>query len=189
MPLKPFAQMLEVDPRHLGSFVQVDDELCLADRAKYHRRIEALRLGSGCPTDVQISFDRARHVLLYAWFEYELLVVAESLACATFELALKHKLYGSEYQSERGALKKHIDKARQSGLLPPLPTSSDQTTWEPPDRYTAILHIRNVLAHGTTEIHNTAQALQLITWCANEINRLYPSQDCAANAQSQVSAR
>lgn len=44
------------------------------------------------------------------------------------------------------------------------------------DPYKALLHIRNSLAHGTTQVHMPGMALAVITRCADAVNEIFAPQ-------------
>lgn len=114
-------------------------------------------------------FDRARNILLYANFAYGLLVVGEAQAFAALELALKHRLAGNPVKG-RETLRNLVDRARKVGILPPADVASGARM----DPIEAIIHMRNALAHGTSEIHTPGMALDMLEACAREIDQLFP---------------
>jgi hypothetical protein len=43
------------------------------------------------------------------------------------------------------------------------------------DPIEAIIHLRNALAHGTSDIHSPGMAMDVLEACAREIDRLFPA--------------
>lgn len=95
MTFKKPDQLLTADP-HFATLVVSDERGVRAvDLAEHYRAIGTVDLLNAVPPDVRAVFDRARKILLYAYFAYDLLVVREAQAFAAFELALKHRLAGN----------------------------------------------------------------------------------------------
>lgn len=168
MPFRPAEDILRPDPRFNGQMMlhgRTVRQMAIAD---HHRQIAEIDLEAPVPPEIRAAFDRARSVLLYAWFDYDLLVVSESQAFGAFELALKHRLFGSGGQ-HRGTLRNLIDQARKQQILPQLTTPTNGLI----DPIEALLHLRNALAHGTNDIHTPAMAFQVVDACADAINELF----------------
>jgi hypothetical protein len=70
----------------------------------HHSSLYRIGLRGIAPAEVRSGFDRARNVMLYALFDYDLSVVGEVQAIGAFELALKHQLNGHGGHS-RGTLR------------------------------------------------------------------------------------
>ena len=174
--LKPLARLSEPDPRQL-------DRLCLNSTTGEYRRvtledhyaaIARLNLASHVPILVRDSFETARNLLLYSWFVYRFVALAELHSVSCLEFTLKHR-----YERDRGAkspesLRRLMNYAVANGWLQdegvremgratvgeldllealgepdadPAPSSDQQ-------RYVRFLaralpDIRNQLAHGT----------------------------------------
>ena len=176
MVFKSVDNMLNADPRYSGTVVHDAQGLRQADMAGHHAKIAELTLKGSPPGAVRASFDRTRNIFLYSWFDYELLLVAELLACTTFEFALKHRLRQlGQAPKKQGTLRVLMDKGRSIGLLPKLAViPGDAAVPAPPDAYEAMLILRNDFAHGTADIHTPAMAFQFISFCTYAINALYP---------------
>ncbi|WP_221098234.1 hypothetical protein [Rhizobium binae] len=78
----------------------------------HHSSLCGINLRGIAPAEVTTAFDRARNVMLYAFFDYDLFVVGEVQAVGAFELALKHQLNGHGGRS-RGTLRNLVDQARK----------------------------------------------------------------------------
>lgn len=133
-----------------------------------HEAVALLALSQRVPAAVRAAFDRGRSIFLFAWYDYELLVPAESQALAAFEMALQLRLRAEGHEI-KGTMRNLVEKARKCGILPPLNPSLPVVA----DPFEAMLHIRNALAHGTTEVHTPASAYGIIEACAAEIERLF----------------
>jgi hypothetical protein len=89
MPLKSVDDILQPDPRYA--------DLCIVERgvarrmtlADHHRAIANINVGDAVPDDVGAAFDRARNILIYAFFDYDLFVVGEVQAFGAFELVVR----------------------------------------------------------------------------------------------------
>jgi len=111
-------EMLQPDPRYENMVVVRDGVARAVTMADHHSSVAEIDLTRDVPVDVRAAFDRARNILLYAWFDYDLLVVGESQAFAAFELALKHCMNGKGMPG-KGTLRNLIDQARKRKILPP----------------------------------------------------------------------
>ncbi len=171
---RPFDESLSPDPRF--AYFRIPDpveglrELRFED---HHADIDAIAIPQCAPHDVREAFDRSRNCFLYAWFSYELTVVAESQALASLELALKERL---------GALVPPVKKlrglgARLSAAVKRGILAAPNSTPGVPDRHFIVSAIRNELSHGSKEVHTPDWALDVIRMCAELITELYPSTD------------
>lgn len=168
MTFKKPDQLLTADPRFATLVVSDERGVRAVDLAEHYRAIGTVDLLNAVPPDVRAVFDRARNILLYAYFAYDLLVVGEAQAFAAFELALKHRLAGNPVKGKE-TLRNLVDRARKVGILPPAEVASG--AWMDPIE--AIIHMRNALAHGTSEIHSPGMALDMLEACAREIDQLF----------------
>ncbi|MDR7155811.1 hypothetical protein J2W40_002647 [Sphingobium xenophagum] len=169
MTFKKPDQLLTADPRFATLVVSDERGVRAVDLAEHHRAIANVNLLNVVPPEVRTVFDRARNTLLYAYFAYDLLVVGEAQAFAAFELALKYRLAGNSVKGKE-TLRNLVDRARKAGILPPADVASG--AWMDPIE--AIIHMRNVLAHGTSEIHSPGMALDMLEACARKIDQLFP---------------
>jgi len=62
------------------------------DVADIHKGLCSLSLSSKVPDDIRVHFDTARNLLLYSWFVYRFMQIAERQAYASAEMALRMKL-------------------------------------------------------------------------------------------------
>lgn len=170
MTFKGPSQILVADPRFASLYVSDERSTRAVDIAEHHRAIATVDLANEVPPEVRAAFDRARNVLLYSYFDYDLLVVGEAQAFAAVELALRQRLAGHPVKGKE-SLRNLIDRARKLGFLPPPQVSPGSI-----DPLEAIVHLRNVHAHGTTDVHSPGMAMQVLEMCAREIDRLFPHQ-------------
>jgi hypothetical protein len=169
MAFKTRDQILEADPRFASLAVIDEDGVRAMDVTEHHRAIETVSLLGEAPPDVRAAFDRGRNILLYAYFAYDLLVVGESQALAAFELALKHRLAGYPVKGKE-TLRNLVDRARKHGVLPAAQPFGGMLM----DPLEAMIHMRNALAHGTTDVHSPGMAMDVLEACAREIDGLFP---------------
>lgn len=172
--LRPLAEALSPDPRFT--------RMAVADARKgirqitfddHYGAIDAIQIAQTVPSNVRGAFDRSRSCFLYAWFAYELMVVAEAQALAGLELALKERLAPPPPGKKRPqGLGGRLSAAVDQGLLAPPKPTADQ-----PDRYFIVKTIRDELAHGSEDIHSPTMALDVIRLCAELIAELYSSID------------
>ena len=82
-------------------------------------RIHAIYLHASVPQEVQVMFDTARNLALYAWFVYRFIPVAERHAYSTLEYVLKKKMEESAENSTKQdkGLKKYLTHAIEAGWI------------------------------------------------------------------------
>lgn len=170
MSLKPFDSLLEPDPRFADLYVIEQDVARRMTLRDHHAGIIDVGLKGAAPIEVQKAFDRARSIMLYAFFDYDLFVVGEIQAFGAFELALKFRLSGHGGDA-RGTLRNLVDRARKTGALPPMVEGSMLMA----DPVEALIALRNGLSHGSAEIHSPGMALKILAACADWIYLLFPS--------------
>ena len=166
MTFKSFDEILRPDPRFVDRIAIGNGIACRMDLESHYAMIVAIQLSDYVPDEVHAAFDRARSVIFYAFFDYDLLMVGEIQSCGAFELALKYRL-NDHSGATRSTLSKIVKRARLAGFLPPL----DTVAWRDPIQ--AIIDIRNGLSHGTIDIHSPDLALPVIEVCANWINYIF----------------
>ncbi|TAW06632.1 hypothetical protein ELI25_29650 (plasmid) [Rhizobium ruizarguesonis] len=169
MAFKAFDFILEPDPRFAELYIVNEQQFRRLTLEDHHSSLYRIGLRGIAPAEVRNAFDRARSVMLYAFFDYELLVVGEVQAIGAFELALKHQLNGHGGRS-RSTLRNLVDQARKAGVLP------RQVSWGQSrlDAFDALIEIRNALSHGTSDIHTPGIALPILEMCAQWIDHVYP---------------
>lgn len=169
MAFKTCDQILEADPRFTDLRVLNSAGLRRLSLADHHAAIATISLKGAAPQPIQDAFDRARNILLYSWFDYDLLVVGENQAFSAFEFALKLRLEltGS---FARGGLGNRIDRARKVGILPATVSAVGGLM----DPIETLRYMRNSLAHGTTDIHTPAMTFDVAALCADAIDIVFP---------------
>ena len=88
----------------------------LPDRSQL---IESFNLVASVPQSVQIHFETAKNLYLYAWFVYRFHMVAEQYAFSTLELALRERLLeiGLVSSDRLPGLSAMLKLARSKGLI------------------------------------------------------------------------
>lgn len=170
MPIKPLEDVFKPDPRFADLRVVESAGARRMTFVDHHKAITAITVSDAVPDDVSVAFDRARNTLIYAFFDYDLLVVGEMQAFGAFELALKYRLNGHG-GATRGTLRNLVDRARKAGALPPLAPGSNSFA----DPIEALIALRNGLSHGTSDIHSPGMTLGAVEACACWITHLYRS--------------
>jgi hypothetical protein len=196
--LKMFDEVLESDSRW-GAFVLRNREtgairnLTLRDR---YSDIEAITLATAVPEAIREHFDTARNLLLYSWFVYRFIPVAELHAFSTVEYALRIKS-GRPNSMLKELFKLAIEKKwiKDSGFhyynVTEEAASDDESVATNPDindaqKYCKILldsfpYLRNELAHGSNMLH--PGGLTTLAICADLINQLFDSENSGLCAQ------
>jgi len=169
MAFKAFDLILEPDPRFAELYIDNELQPRRMTLEDHHFSLYRIGLSGIAPAEVRSAFDRARNVMLYAFFDYDLLVVGEVQAIGAFELAIKHQLNEHGGRS-RGTLRNLVDQARKKGLLP-RDVSWGQSHF---DAFDALIEIRNALSHGTSDVHTAGMALPILATCAQWIDHIYP---------------
>jgi len=193
--LKPLDRVTEPDPR-FEHFVVFDEKtnrsrpLELEDRFAIIAEIE---LKPEVPVEIQIHFATAKNLLLYSWFVYRFIAVAEMHAYSTVEMALK-RITGKKNWCLKPLLKHAVDKGwivddgfrryreildrrkEYAKMVSELPGEKN-LDYESKDRneYVAILirtipTFRNMYAHGSGNIH--LGGYDTLEICAEIINQL-----------------
>jgi hypothetical protein len=170
MAFKAVENILQPDPRFADLCVVENGTVRRMTLADHHGALADISLSGTAPADVAAAFDRARNTIIYAFFDYDLFVVGEVQAFGAFELALKHRLNGHG-GAARGTLRNLVDKARKAGALPPLEPGPTAVL----DPIEALIALRNVLSHGTSDIHSPGMALEVVAACAFWIDHVFPA--------------
>ncbi|PHY13920.1 hypothetical protein CSW58_02665 [Caulobacter sp. B11] len=170
MAYKSADEILKPDSRFDNLCVVEAEGVRFMTLADHHRMIGEVALSGSAPTEVRDAYDRARNAMLYAFFDYDLLVIGEVQAFGAFELALKHRLNGHGMEA-KGTLRNLVDRARKAGIFPKL--APDVPIFA--DRVEAMIMLRNGLAHGNSQIHSPGMALQVLEICAWGIDTAFPS--------------
>ena len=69
MPFKKLEDVLKIDPRFVGICTMRDGMPAQTEFAELHARIAEIQLGSSAPVDIKTALERARSILLYAYFD------------------------------------------------------------------------------------------------------------------------
>ena len=198
--LKPLKEVTEPDERwaHFGYPDPVDFSFHPVSLAERNASIAAISLNPSVPEYIQEHFETAKNLLLYAWFVYRFIPVAQLHAYSTVEMALKerarqvtlktkslaklmevaiergwiHDEGFSNIRRERELMEQECEWRRQFGLAP-TPEENDA------QRYCKVLmdsipFLRNDLAHGSKTLH--PGGIGTLAICADLINQLFKDQ-------------
>jgi hypothetical protein len=156
--MKPLDEILEPDARHAVFMTWGEyGELRQSTFEDHYAMAASLKLPSGLPANVERSWDRALNCLVYAWFDYELMILAESQALMTADLALKQKLAFPEGKGPLG-FRGRLKEAVARGLLQPSFSHGD---W--PNDHDLLSDLRNDLMHGSEQVHDPNIAFIVFT--------------------------
>lgn len=193
--MKDIKDLLKADPRQ-GYIVRVD-RLTGLSRPRtiedHYAGAADIKLNPIVPVPVQTVFDRALHVYVYSWFQYDLAPVAELQGFSALELALKIRV--TEAKREIKYLSNLLRFAQSQGWIrgegfPRLlarrraPRFRDQETADGPyteEEYVACCKAfvefapdrRNTLAHGTTYTDLPWVSLGVLENISDAINQLF----------------
>ena len=161
--LKPFNQALDPDPRFASSSNAAGTGVMTF--ADHYDDVAALRLPANAPDEVRTSFSRGLHSLLYAWFDYELMPLAEGQALAAVENAMRARV--GPISPKTTNLSTFFDIAYKHKILP----RPDNTQ---PNNYDFVIMMRNQIAHGSTHISSPPMVFTLFEICVDLIDELFP---------------
>jgi hypothetical protein len=182
MVFRSVDKILTPDARFADLYVVENGGARRMGLADHRATIADVTLSGTAPQEVRKAFDLARNVLVYAYFDYDLLVVGEIQSFAAFELALKNRQNGHGGAS-KGTLRNLVDRARKIGIFSPKPPAGQEFS----DPIEALFAFRNGLAHGTSEIHSPGMALTVLESCAHAIDVVYPLHPVAPTASDPAS--
>lgn len=198
--LKLLEEVTEPDERwvNFGYPDPVDFSFHPIALAERHAAIAAISLKPCVPEYIREHFETAKNLLLYAWFVYRFIPVAELHAYSTVEMALKERATQESLQArtlapllkiaikrgwivdddfsnvrrEREAMEREWEWRRQFGLAP-TPEENDA------QRYCKVLmdsmpYLRNDLAHGSKTLR--PGGIGTLAICADLINQLFKEQ-------------
>jgi hypothetical protein len=162
VPFKDFDNLLTADPRfaNVSAGDPTNPFRPMAFEDHYGTAAE-ISLTSATPDHVQEMFDRARHTFVFAWFDYELTVVADQYAFATLEGALRSYFATSE------TLGPLLKRAVKAGVIPKFLRSGHEAA-----KYLPML--RNHWAHGNNGFGTPGMSATTLGMCAEVIRCLYP---------------
>ena len=195
--LKELSEVLLPDPR--SEMYKILDPETGKLRTKtiedHYAIVSKIILHDGVPEKIREHFETTKNILLYSWFVFRFIPVAEFHAATTLEYALKHKTEGKirglnrliEHAISEGWVKnkgfniwQHHERMREEekkmydelGVL----SEKDAKFYDEPYDYLeklkeSIPSLRNIYAHGSSMIHSGGYAKLEI--CAEFINQLY----------------
>lgn len=193
--LKSITDLDKPDPRSAGFAVWDGSGFRDKELIDHYKLVEEITLLDRVPELIRDHFQTARNLLVYAWFVYRFIPVAELHASSSLELALKLKL-----EEKRGGLGRLIRRAIDEGLVRNEGFSAFRQRLENKERererlialsealgrrmlfsedlpdYLAhvaksVPFVRNVYAHGSNSI--APGGYLKLSICADFINQLY----------------
>ena len=198
--LKPLEAITLQDMPFPGFYLPDDGECVPLTLETYHGLVSSLAIDPPVDVIVHPTFDIARNLLLYAWFECSFVRPAELQAFACLEMGLRYHLKGLDYVLKgRSSLRKLLTRAVQKGSLHdecirpyprltgfgrawsrehgaqlPDPGTEDTTRSSVDVLCDAIPTVRNRFAHGHAGSAQTAFAT--LSACRDLLNCLGPFQ-------------
>jgi len=167
--LRPLHQALDPDPRFgTSSNASGTGPITFAD---HYDAVASVSLPVNAPQAARVNFSRALNCLLYAWFDYELMPLAEGQALAAVENAMRSRVGPLSPKTQN--LKVLFDVAYSKKILTRYPGP------EPSDTDFVVM-MRNEFAHGSTHTSSPPMVFRLLEICLDIINELYPA-DSASN--------
>jgi len=199
--LKEFSEITVPDPRS-GMFAAFDSE-----KGEFRRReiedhygmISKIALHKGVPEKVREHFETTKNLLLYSWFVYRFIPVAEFHAASTLEFALKLKTGGKikglskliSHAVDEGWVKNQGFSVWQNRMRMAEEEKKMYEQWSKlseeefdfPEKeydYLEILKksipaLRNEYAHGSSFLH--PGGYEKLEICAEFINQLFEGTD------------
>lgn len=185
--LKPIDEILEPDPAQefFVNINKITGETNARTFRDHYSAVESINLTPSVPDDIREHFDTARNLLLYSWFIYRFMPVAELHAYSTVEHALRKRSGKEKY-----SLKKLLIFAIKAGWIKdkgfrlyninemPLghEPRNDSKDNKDVQAYCKVIldsmpFLRNSLAHGNIMLNFSAFSILAI--CADIINQIY----------------
>lgn len=182
----PRTHMFHIYDQSLGDFKE-------REISDVHRKLMEINLNEHVPDAIKTHFVTSKHLVLYSWFVYRFIPVAEFHAIASLEYALKIKtgkkkwglkrllahavkegwVMDNDFYIHRQNLERDKAHAEQlKGFLNIEP----QAGIPEEGRYTSVLveslpYLRNVYAHGSNTI--APQGYLTLIICAEFINKIF----------------
>ncbi len=200
--LKPFDEVTQPDERW-ESFVRLVSEppgFRPVKLSEHHADIAMIELNPSVPERIREHFETAKNLLLYSWFVYRFIPVAEMHAYATAEMALRERAktesIGGRKSKALAALmreaiarkwivdegfeisrRSRVAAARDREIVRQMAANlGDYQEEHDAQHYCKILaqsmsYLRNELAHGSGMLH--PGGLGTLAICADLINQLF----------------
>ena len=200
--LKPLDQITQPDERweFFVCFVSEPPGFRPATLDERHAEIAMIELSQAVPERIREHFETAKNLLLYSWFVYRFIPVAEMHAYATAEMALRERaeaegVGGTKVKALAALMREAIARrwivdggfeisrrsraaaARDREIFRQIGASlGDSPEERDAQQYCKILaqsmsYLRNELAHGSEMLH--PGGLGTLAICADLINQLF----------------
>lgn len=182
----PRTHMFHIYDESLGDFRE-------REISDVHSRLKEIELNEYVPEAIKTHFVTSKHLVLYSWFVYRFIPVAEFHAIASLEYALKLKtgkkrwglkrLLGyavnegwvkdSDFYIHRQKIERnriHAERLKESLSIEPQELLAEE------GEYTSLLvqslpYLRNIYAHGSNTI--APQGYLTLIICAEFINKIF----------------
>ncbi len=183
----PRTHMFHIFDESLGDFRE-------REITDVHSRLEEIMLNESVPDAIKNHFMTSKHLVLYSWFVYRFIPVAEFHAIASLEYALKLKtgkerwglkrllahavkegwVQDSDFYIHRQNIERNKTHAEQ--LKEYLNIEPKEETIPNEGQYTSVLveslpYLRNIYAHGSNSI--APQGYLTLIICSEFINKLF----------------
>ncbi|MBT3767216.1 MAG: hypothetical protein HOH80_15270 [Rhodospirillaceae bacterium] len=182
--LKPLDNIHDPDIRD-SYWVKVPSGKAITFKEHYEH-VASFKLLPSVPNDIQVQFDVARNLYVYAWYVYRLTSPAQAQAYATLEFALRERckkegLDPHPYWGLRRLLKTAINHGwvKDGGFVHLIGTPAwneldpEGTTFAR-QLLDILPQFRNGFAHGGTTLLEPRGALMALESAVEIINQLYP---------------
>lgn len=158
---------------------------------EHHDSVNSIALTDKVPEDIQEHFETGRNLLLYSWYVYPFIAVAQLHFSICLEAALRQRLGIERTNDGPGpGLKRLIEAARSEGVLDGIdlgkfdgalsfvPSMPDETKeeWLFGRAIEIVRFFRNNLAHGKVLLYPDGGFVQTMT--AVIVNHLYAGSKC-----------
>lgn len=176
--LKPLSEISHPAPQFADLVADVSESgVRLMSIDDHHGDIAELELSSKAPDIVRAAFERAQHAYLYAWFSYDLALLAQVQAYAALELALRRRLGAKPDGEKWNGLAELMGVALSKGLFEGLPTHTSDVrlnrTGRVRELFRSIEAFRHDLTRGGDQIAEPGEVLQALRDCAAIIDYLF----------------
>lgn len=196
--LKPLSEVFTPDSRQTGwvRLTAADLSMRPFTLEDHHANLEQIILDPEVPEYVRQHMETAKNLILYSWYAYRFIPVAELHAYSAFEMALRLRL-NADY--DKASFRRLLTEAIDKGLLKtqdfamfadpdPFPIVTGNGLIDanlPPDIHArpdfmqvwlrAIVELRNLLAHGSPSIWPSG--VMTLNVIATAINSLFRNQE------------
>lgn len=150
--MKPLESALSPDERFAIFMAPDPDGGFRSSTFEDHYALVALAaLPPGAGELVARLYARAQNCFLYAWFDYEMMLLAQGQAFAALEVALKERL---ARLPEREGLRAFLKAAVSEELISPPSGNPRGAPDDWPSLHDMLVNLRNDIMHGSSQVHD-----------------------------------